>query len=278
MRHYLLISILIVLLAAQVTSAATFTGAVSHSMGGTGRGAVIPSEVSLLNPASFVSVRGYNIATAYRDFSYTSGVSERNFLVNLGENSTGSMFPLSVTYLRTSTHQLETEDIHLTTGQAIGGNIAFGLDVARYKVLPDNGPDDSEWDIKFGFLYAPKDTLGVGLVFSSLLNTDNPALKRQIEAGVNYLFADFFRAALDVVYQIEDNPKDEGIIMVGFEHIFKGNVPFRAGFKWDDPNNQNHWTLGLGWNGPRIGFDYSYEKNASKTNEYGHSVDLRIYF
>lgn len=270
--------ILVVLFIAQVSSATQFTGVASQAMGGAGRAAVIPSEVAFLNPASFVSVRGYNISTAYRDFSTYSGTSQRNFVLHVSENQAGAMFPLAVTYAKSSVYSLDREDLHLTTGQEIFGKVAFGLDIGRYKFIPDGASKDTEWDLKMGFLYAPVENLGLGLVFTNLLVTDHEALKRGVEAGVNYMFLDFFRAALDITYQMEDNESDESVVMLGLEHTYLNQIPLRVGFKWDAPINQNYWTLGLGWTAPKLGIAYTYEKNVDEEDEYGHSVDLRIYF
>ena len=275
--------ILFFLLIAQVSSATTqFTGVASQGMGGTGRAAVVANEVAFLNPASFVSVQGFNLSTSYRDFQTYDGGSQRNFAVHASENQTDSIFPLAVTYLKTrdinSSAYGEREDIHLTTGQTIFGSVAFGIDMAKYSVTPENGAKDSEWDLKLGFLYAPIENLGLGLVFTNLLDTDSIYLKRGVELGVNYIFMEFFRAALDVTYQMEDNENDESVVMLGLEHTFIKQIALRTGFKWDSPINQNYWTLGLAWNAPKIGFGYSYEKNVDEPDEYGHSVDLRIYF
>lgn len=278
-KYLLLLSVLVILLIAQVSNATQFSGVASQSMGGTGRAAVLPNEVAFLNPASFVSVRGYNLSTAYRDFSTHYNTSVRNFAVHASENQTDSAFPLAVTYLRTTNQFQEMEDIHLTTGQVIFGSVAFGVDIGRYKFESrDSDWNDTEWDAKLGFLYAPADTVGLGLVFSNLLSTDHELLNRQVEFGVNYLFLDFFRAALDITHQIEDNPTDESVVMLGLEHTLLKQVPLRAGFKWDAPINQNYWTLGLGWTAPKLALAYSYEKNVDENDEYGHSVDLRIYF
>ncbi|MES2769449.1 MAG: hypothetical protein V4596_09915 [Bdellovibrionota bacterium] len=278
-----LLLILFFLLIAQVSIASTqFTGVASQAMGGTGRAAVIPNEVAFLNPASFVSVRGYNLATAYRDFQTLDKGSTRNFAIHASENQTDSMFPLAITYLKTrdinSGAYGVREDIHLTTGQEIFGNVAFGIDVARYTDTPEGGKEETEWDAKVGFLYAPMDNLGLGLVFTNLLVTDLEHLKRGVEVGVNYLFMQFFRAALDVTYQMEDNESDESVVMFGIEHMYFKQIALRAGAKWDAPINQNYWTLGLAWNAPKISFGYAFEKNVAETDEYGHSVDLRIYF
>lgn len=278
-----LVLILIFLFIAQVSSAATdFTGVTSQAMGGAGRAAVIPTEVALLNPASFAAVSGFNLSTTYRDFETKSAGVNRNVLAHLSESQTDSMFPLAVTYFKSSGHDsitgFDREDIHLTTAQSLFDKVSFGLDVARYSFKPDVGAKDHEWDLKMGFLYAPTDTLGFGLVFTNLLVTEFDYLKRGAELGINYRFANFFRAAFDVTHQLEDNPTDESVVMLGIEHTFIDQVYLRAGFKWDNPISENYWTLGLAWDAPKIGFGYVYEKNASKTDEYGHSVDLRIYF
>jgi hypothetical protein len=145
-------------------------------------------------------------------------------------------------------------------------------------MTPENGVTDSEWDAKLGFLYVPTGNLGLGLVFTNLLVTDFSYLKRGAEFGVNYLFKEFLRVALDITYQLEDNPDNKSTVMLGTEHMYLDQIPLRFGFKYDGPSSENYWTMGLGWNAPRIGFAYTFEKNVSEVSEYGHSVDLRIYF
>lgn len=251
-------------------------------MGGAGRAAVEAAEVGLLNPASFVSVTGYNMAAEMRDFSTKDGGSTGNVLLHASENSGESLFPLAITYLKTRDSNAAIsgvrEDFHLTTGQVIFSNVAFGLDVGKYTNTPAAGIEDSEWDIKMGFLFVPLKDWGFGLVFSNLLDTDSVYLKRTLEGGVNYLFNNFFRMSFDVTYQTEDNPEHDGVVMLGIEHLFMKQIPLRLGMKWDDPIDENYWTLGLAWKAPRIGFGYTFEKNVAENKEYGHSFDLKIYF
>lgn len=282
-QNVVILIIFLVLFIAQVSSATTqFTGVSSQAMGGAGRAAVQASEAALLNPASLMFVRGYNMASSYRDFQTKDEGSTRNVLFHLSENETDSMFPLGITYLKTrdinSDFYGERQDLHFTTGQMLLKNLALGIDVAKYSITPENGAKKSEWDAKLGFLFVPDNNLGLGLVFTNLLVTDSPYLKRGVEAGVNYLFKEFLRVAVDVAYQMEDNPTDESVVMFGMEHMYLGQIPLRFGFKYDGPSSENYWTMGLGWNAPRIGFAYTFEKNVSEVNEYGHSVDLRIYF
>ncbi len=259
-----------------------FYGGISQSMGGAGRAAVNASEVGLLNPASFAFVRGYNLASTYRDFGTVEGGSTRNVLFHASENQAGAMFPLAVTYLKTRDINAAAygvrEEYHLSSAQMVLKNLAFGIDGARYSFEPENGAKDSEWDVRLGLLYVPHKDWGVGLVFTNLLSTDLPFLKRGVELGLNYLVKDFFRFSLDYTHQIEDNPTDDGAVMLGIEHTFASQIPLRIGFRVDGPSNENYWTLGLGWNGPRLGLGYTYEKSVSEAQEYGHSVDLRIYF
>lgn len=282
-QSLVILLIFLILFIAQVSSATTqFTGVASQAMGGTGRAAVQASEAALLNPASIMFVRGYNMASAYRDFQTKDDGSTRNALFHLSENDPGTMFPLGITYVKTrdinSDFYGERKDLHFTTGQMLLKNLALGIDIGKYSITPENGAENSEWDAKLGFLYVPKENLGLGLVFTNLLVTDSLYLKRGVEFGLNYLYQDFLRLAFDVTYQMEDNPTDESVVMVGIEHMYLSQIPLRFGFKCDGPSSENYWTIGLGWNAPRIGFTYTFEKNVSETDEYGHSVDLRIYF
>ena len=53
---------------------------------------------------------------------------------------------------------------------------------------------------------------------------------------------------------------------------------FRLGFRRDELADSRIYTAGIGFNGPRLRFDYTVEKNAENTSGALHSVDLRVPF
>lgn len=273
--------ILLFLFSGFVHATTPFTGVISNSIGGAGRAAITPEEVGLLNPAALVHQKGYQLSTAYRDMNVREDGSIYNFLAHISENQPDTMFPLAVTYHKTRNFNYRaidrTEDIHLTTANMIIPNLSLGFDVVRH-TYETSVDEDDEWDGSVGLMYIVTKDLGLGLVHRNVLDSDSPYLYRTVEFGVNYLFGDFLRFAADVVYATEKNPNKEAIYMFGMEHEIVEKLPLRIGFRGDDVINENYWTLGFGWVGPKIGFDYTLERNFSETGEFASSFDLKVYF
>jgi hypothetical protein len=240
-----------------------------------------PEEVAFLNPAALVHQKGYQLSTAYRDFNVREDGSIYDFMAHISENQPDTMFPLALTYHKNRNfyHSANdrSEDFHFTTANMLFDNFSIGFDVRKHKY---DGPaeDKDEWDGTVGIMYILTKDLGMGLVHRNLLDSDSPYLYRTLEFGVNYIFEDFLRFVFDVVYGTEKNPDKQAIYMFGVEHKMLEGFPLRLGFRGDDVLNEEYWTLGIGWVGPKIGLDFSLERNFSETGEFASSFDLKVYF
>ena len=66
--------------------------------------------------------------------------------------------------------------------------------------------------------------------------------------------------------------------MLGFESKTSDTLVLRLGYRYDDLNVQHIWTAGIGFDGPRLKANYSFEKNQEGTSGALHSVDMSIPF
>lgn len=264
------------------TAQTPFTGTISNSMGGTGRAAITPEEIGLLNPAALVHQDGYQLSTAYRDYNTENNGSAYDMMIHIAESERDSMFPLAITYHKQrhfyGSAMDRVQDLHFTTANIIFQNFSFGVDGVKHKYEPGVGNKIDEWDGSIGVLYLVSENLGLGLTHRNILSSNSPYLNRSVEFGVNYLFETFLRLTFDIAYGTEKNPGHDAIYMLGVEHKLIDYFPVRVGFRIDDVISENYWTIGVGWKGPKIGLDFSWEKNFSKNDEYGTSVDLKVYF
>jgi hypothetical protein len=92
------------------------------------------------------------------------------------------------------------------------------------------------------------------------------------------LLSDFFRARLDLSRQLEFNPDGEWQIQGGFESFISEFIVLRLGYDYNHLTQENNFTIGLGFEGPRLKLDYAYVDNGNRLGGALHSIDLRIPF
>lgn len=258
-----------------------FTGITSLGLGGTGRAAVRAEEVGFLNPASLMHVRGYMVGGSYRDMNVRNEGSVENVMAYLSESGTKSMFPLNITYLKTRNYHLpfvdKNEEFIFSTATRILNNLSLGLNVSRSEHETSINKE-ADWNTSIGLMYVLNPDFAIGLVYYNLLDSDTYYLARRIGFGSSYLFKGFLRFFMDLEYMVDHNPDNELQYMLGLEHILTDMLAYRMGLRFDDMRNSNYWTLGIGFNGPRLALGYAFEKNFSYASEYSHSVDLKLTF
>jgi hypothetical protein len=125
--------------------------------------------------------------------------------------------------------------------------------------------------------------IGVGYV---LRNPGHPGsdvpqgLRQDLEqaVGLLYGFGDYARLRLDIQREEHFNPSRKMAYTVGLESKTNQFVAFRFGYKYDDLADQRVWAAGIGFEGPRLRFEYAVEKAQEGTSGALHSVDLRMGF
>ncbi|MES2856502.1 MAG: hypothetical protein V4692_11595, partial [Bdellovibrionota bacterium] len=156
----------------------------------------------------------------------------------------------------------------LSVGLAVHRFMSSALEVSSNQ---DNG--------NLGFLYTPNKSMGFGLVGYDLLNASETVpmvarLKRTYAVGMHYIYEEMLRLRLDLVHPEVGNPGRRTEVMTGLETFFTDDFAFRLGAHFKEPTDQTFLTTGMGFKGPRLSFDYSFQKDIRASDGYRHMFDL----
>lgn len=284
-RNFFFLSVVLVLLVFRVhgAQAQVFSGPAVSGTGGAGRAAVDLGESSFLNPAAVAFLQSYNLTGFYGASSHptTGNINEYGALV--GDGSNGAIIPGAVSYVR---RRIEgpgdfgnvQQDIQLSMAGYLHQKVALGVAGHRLSDQIAGGEEITQWNMHVGLIYVPIGTLGLGFVAYDLLPADSaPANIRVVPTlavGVNYLYQKFFRARLDLVRPDTNNDGRRMNVMAGLETFFSEFFALRLGSEWRETSDQNYLTAGLGYKGPRLSFDYSFQKDVRNSENCRHLIDL----
>lgn len=261
-----------------------FTGPQSRSLGGTGRATTSGAEGPFLNPASLAHVKQFTIAGFANFIQNDLNVSTRDLGGVFIDNNPDAVLPAAFSYLQRTgdlgrgTPRLRQDDYQLSFGRLVTSGLAAGLSVRYFKDSTDPSNSTSLWTGHWGLLFTPFENLGLGFVKYNVAPTNLAAAKSSSGFGAHYLIQDMLRLRGDLTYQDVDNPGAKVALMLGLEAVVQNTFMFRTGYKADQLNQQETMSMGLGWDGPRIGFDYAYELMTTNSSYYVHAIDLRIFF
>lgn len=265
-----------------------FKGPVSSSLGGAGRAGMDSAESAFLNPALIPLLKSYEINGYYRDGYVDEGQHSQSWGVGASDNSADVLIPGALHYMRLretgrSARPAEGELWHIAVGKIAFENFSFGLSGYRLKYDLDGGTSSTQWNASVGALWMLSQELGVGYVLDNLANagSDVPlGLREDVKQSIAGMMgiADVARLRADISRRERNNPGHDVIYGVGLESMSSEFVLVRLGYKKDDERDQTFYTAGIGFNGPRLKIDYTFEKNAERTSGALHSVDLRLPF
>ncbi len=265
-----------------IADGAYHTGTVARALGGAGVAALSSAESAFLNPAHLPYLRGYDVG-AFRSERHTRGVgSERDWALSLVDVTKGVMLPGAFTYVSRSYdiqgYRSDQQDFALNLGDRITPNLSWGARVRYFRTVTQGRSDESLFNGGIGLLFAPMREFGIGLMADNILDSHTQTLRPVTTIGAHYLYQDFFRIRADLAFPTKSNPDRKAIIMTGLEILPRPDIAFRFGGRIDDQIKQNFLTAGLGWDGPRLGIDYAFEKRLDASDDHAHSLDLRVHF
>lgn len=253
------------------------------ALGGAGRATTNPMESSHLNPATLSQLTGYYIGAIYsgEDEGPNSGANKYHLVIS--DANEDVLFPASLSYSKITVSQagqrdVNEQEIQVGIGKTMFEGFAAGFSVKRLSDETPGGTNISDYNGSFGFLFTPVSVLGIGLVFQDVLNTTQITMNPVVGTGVQYLLKDLARIRIDWDQPQKSNPDRKGEMMIGLESLFLGEgFALRVGEKWDQFHGRRLFGTGLGWQGPKLGFDYAYEKDLDST-DFRHLVDLSLQF
>lgn len=264
------------------------TGPVASSLGGAGRAAVDDGEQALLNPALVVHGSPFTSELIYMD-----GYADKNEHDNIKAigftDNTDEIFASGGYFFAQRRRTFDKkntaeENYHqFSLGGFIVDHFAVGLAITYLDTDVVGGPSYNQWDGNLGFHYNPKPDLGFGLVVYNILNRDDRVpdyLQNQdsIFVASHYLLPEILRLRVDLGQQLSENPNNKMQFQVGAESKVGGFLITRLGFEKDELLRRDLYSIGFGFDGPRMKLDYVYRHNQDYSDGAMHGVDLRLPF
>lgn len=264
------------------------TGPVASALGGAGRAASDDGEQIFLNPAAIVHASVFSSSLFYEDGYVAEDDRHSRYGFSLADNSDDVLFSGGYSFARSkdtfANGDLREEDYHqISIGRFFAKHLSVGL--ALTYLITDIKNDDkySQFDAHLGALYNPDPNYGMGIVFYNLRprDTSTPLEIQNLDSvavGGHYIFMPMFRMRFDVREQLVYNPQQLREYLFGVESKFSEFWTSRFGVQRDDLLRKDFYTLGLGFDGPKLKIDYFYRKNADFNDGAMHGVDLRMGF
>ncbi len=266
-----------------------FRGPLSSALGGAGRAGLDGPEGVLLNPALVPLLKSVEIGTFFRDGYVDSGQHRQAWGFGAADNSPEVSFPGALHYLRLrdtgrAPKPVDGELWHVAIGEMMAGErLAFGVSGQRLTYKMKGFRDSVQWNYSLGMLVLISPELGFAYTLNNLAHPSSSVpvgLREEVQqaAGLYAVAGDIASVRLDISRNEVNNPAKKMVYMAAFESMSGKFVVFRSGYRRDEQQDARFLTLGLGFNGPRLKFDYSFEKNLERTSGALHSVDLRLPF
>lgn len=253
---------------ASLESTTKLSGSIASGLGGAGRAAVAPGDVSTLNPANLAHLRGYYLYSRYLPGETAYAISD---------NTPETVIPASAYYYQ---NQYE-RTFKLSFAEKIRKKLSIGFSGSYYQ-FKNEDQTASRANVDFGVSFVPKDTMGFALVGYNLIGASpNEIIKDrtapQLGIGSHYIYKGFLRVRADYVtgnnYKISD-----GQVMMGIENYLNRWMTWRLGFQENLNDTRDLATAGWGFDLPRFKLNYAYLTETGSEPEIRHSVDLSIPF
>jgi hypothetical protein len=259
-------------LIASLASAQVYNSSISAATGGTGRASIEAGDVSFLNPAGLMHLRG-------RHF-FMSGTNSDEYALALSDNNPEIMFPMALGFVSQkediSLGKVNQQDMTLSIADFVAGPVSIGMTGHYVQQKMQTGPaawQQTNGDL--GVLYTPANNFGVGAVLYNIFGTNKSVpsdlqQKEKLGLGCNYIYQTYVRFRVDTTTLQENS--------LGMESFLNRFMVIRMGFENDNEESRNLVTGGLGFKGPRFAVNYAYQGNIKVSSDYRHSIDLEVPF
>lgn len=262
-------------------------GPVSLSQGGAGRAAFDSVESMYLNPAGVSLNDSYFLAGSYLSGEISPGNTGSEYGFVAADGSKSNLFPAAFgyRYAKTKIHDQEVKTHLLKIAAAqVFRKFSLGLSAQR-RSLESIGLsfNEEEYQMDLGALFSVNEKLILGLTVNNLLsqNMRVPSeLKSLKYIGLGGYFVGVTNFSLrgDLLFPTELNPEKRFIHQIGIDSKFYDEFHFRAGYELDDYYGQNSYSLGIGWEGPRLKLAYAFQQTVRKGSLNRHMIDLWLNF
>ncbi len=300
----ILLSILLSMLQNQFPTqvqAHTIALPITGGMGGAGRAAIDPSEIAILNPASLAHLRhrGYFISGNYGfgehpvDGQFTQyGVLVADGGVMLASGEPSSFLPGAFSYMRKRVDvagepTVTLQDFQVTLAGFLMNKVALGISGHRLIDQRTVSLDFTQDNAHVGLLINPFESFGFAMTAYDIWPAKDsvPIGTRVVPTfalGTHLVVQEMLRFRLDLVRPDVDTGLQKGSrrtnVMAGMESYFRPDFAIRLGGQWRETADQMYITAGLGFKGPRLSFDYAFQRDVRTAEAFSHLFDMWLPF
>ncbi len=265
------------------------TGPIAASMGGAGRAGNIPSESAFLNPASLAQLKNYYgaVSANWGDHPLDGSISE--FSALLADGTPDKSFPGQFSYAQRRVASpngfaANLQDFQLGVASAASESFGLGMSIHRVMYQDNSSHFYAQNNVNFGSIFAPTRQLAFALVAYDALGGDDevPRAYQTIPTwalGANFKYENSFVFSLDIVRPDKFNEGHRLNTQLGIQTYFRNDFAVRTGWQWREVGFEERlFSLGLGYRGPRLSMDYTYQKDVIVGSGFRQFVDLWLHF
>lgn len=259
-------------------------GPAASAIGEAGRAAVDPGEAALLNPAGVAHLQRYFFSTQYGMSWHPVSGNMNQFGVLLADGSPGTIVPGAFSYVRRRTDPhggpaVVEQDMQIAVAGFLGSSLAVG--VAAHRLLQDiaGGETYEQTNGHVGLLFTPGESFGLSFNAYDVIPASESVpvglrVTPTLALGTHVLLQEMFRFRLDLVRPDKFNEGHRTNVGAGLETFFREDFAFRLGGLWKETADQTYLTTGFGFRGPRLSFDYTYQRDVRQSEGSRHLFDL----
>lgn len=261
-------------------------GAETVSLGETGIAAVSGADSAFLNPATFGFFQKSAMSFAFGVGQHPTFGTKREYAAALVDGDLEKPFQGGLAFSQSTVEVSENskytlKDFVFGLGHRSSERFSYGLSVHRAMFDQQVGDEGhyGQTNAGLGVLWVPSEHLGLAAVASNIISgqrQDVLAAARLIPTyvvGAHAILSDFFRVRFDLKKQDRDS-LSRWNYGIGVESFFRPEMVFRVGWAGLETQNQSKLTLGVAFKGPRLSFDYSFDKDVRVEGGTRHLIDI----
>ena len=131
----------------------------------------------------------------------------------------------------------------------------------------------------FGALVRGGPFIRVGLAGHNVFASDiNSYINRDLTLGLAGLILDYAQIDFDITKDFESEADNTWNFALGVQGIVFKGLTLRSGFLWDQINNANLWSAGIGWSDKMGELAYGFQGDVNELKNFSHAINLTIRF
>lgn len=259
-------------------------GAVSNSLGGTGRAAGESNESLFLNPAAIGLLDRFYTGSFWQTGFIGQDIQRTTYGMTLTDASKDMIIPGSLSFRRNTFNQGvdQYKENEFKAGFSVRWSERWhlGIGASHLRARGPDGARHNQNNIDLGLLTALTPNWGLSLSWENLLAPDGslpePLVRNSYVAlGTQYVYDNLLVLRYEALLPIYIGEVTQYVgHRAGVAVTMRGGFQMNLGYSLDDSRRESWASGGLVWRGPRLRLAYSYQKEERQALGDRHMVDL----